>query len=170
MNARWGWVAVLSLVGIGVVSLRRAPTPAIDISADRTSVAPSQTPSDEAAPTPGAIALPLRSEESRSRQRVVPPGPPPPPDYVEPWTGVDLEPVIVAARRSHTVDRTDPWDPNVLHPVTPPHVPRPDDSDPWTAAVSASRDLPRTEPKRAPTLDPESPWGEPAAPAKTYSL
>jgi hypothetical protein len=79
-------------------------------------------------------------------------------DFIEPWTGEDLTPVIVAAREArHGLDRVDPWNASVIHSIPPPREESMDLEDPWSGAVSTNRASLR---RAKATLERKSPWDD----------
>ena len=75
-------------------------------------------------------------------------------DYVEPWTGEDMAPVVAALPKSR-VDRMDPWNPNIIHDVQPleQHM---TEEDPWDGIA---RRAPASK-KAKLALEQASPWDE----------
>lgn len=126
------------------------------------------TQPQEGPPAPGVLVLPTPNEPTA--RRLVPLGPAsvPRPDYIEPWTGENLEPVIVAARRGYRIDRADPWNPNLIHEISPQRRELPDEADPWSEVTTVER---RRQPKRdALSIDKDSPWPAEAVPPESISL
>lgn len=157
MNARWCLVGALGFAAVAsVVAVTRSrDRSSVDsIAAEPPSVAPEGR--ETAAPEErAAVAAPLpRLPSTKPTLPTVMFAPSLPADYIEPWTGEDLAPVIAALPKSR-VDRVDPWNPSIVHEVQPldQHMV---EEDPWDGVA-----------RRAPTakkaqlaLEQASPWDE----------
>jgi hypothetical protein len=165
MNKAW-----LLVVAVGASGLVASQLPVAEraISADPASVGAVGTERRIAteAMAGAAAPMPFEAEPRAAQPRATRARTPSLPlDYVEPWTGEDLAPVLAAAAAAHpraTVDRRDPWDPSIEYPMGPPvWDPRPDGTDPWESGAAAhlaeARDTSR--PKRsAKVADRDDPW------------
>lgn len=157
MKARWCLVGAVSVfLAFSLARTRTQEQATASISAEPVAPAVTENVPQESA----GVALPLATPPTSPRR---------PSKYqdktslevdtVEPWTGEDLAPVVVAARGGRpTFDRHDPWNTAVVHDVNPAHDMPLDESDPWNEIVSLKKKP--APPKTQLALEKSSPWGE----------
>jgi hypothetical protein len=163
MRTRWLLVVGLgvSVSALALVSRLRITEPTTSIAAEpeRTSGTPRSSDGEAAsAEARAGLALPLPADPIAQPRRRTRPQPETTLaiDPVEPWTGEDLTPVLVAAKQHRRgLDKVDPWDPTLVHsPAT--RDSELDDQDPWAANSLPRR--PRALPKAKLALEKISPW------------